>query len=89
MSFDSPIGLAAGFDKHAECMDGMLKMGFSFVEVGSITPKPQVGNPKPRVFRLFEDGAVINRYIYMLFSLTIIGKVLQDYVTRLKYGENL
>lgn len=62
MEFESPIGLAAGFDKHAECIDGMLKMGFAFVEVGSITPEPQEGNPKPRVFRLLEDDAVINRY---------------------------
>jgi len=62
LSFDTPIGLAAGFDKHAECMNGMLKMGFAFVEVGSITPKPQIGNPKPRNFRLLEDDAVINRY---------------------------
>ena len=64
LEFDSPIGLAAGFDKHAECMSGMLKMGFGFVEVGSITPKPQIGNPKPRNFRLLEDDAVINRYVF-------------------------
>merc|ERR1719204_1888206 len=47
ISLSSPIGLAAGFDKHAECMNGMLSMGFGFVEVGSITPLPQTGNPKP------------------------------------------
>lgn len=62
LSFDSPVGLAAGFDKHAQCMVGMLKMGFGFVEVGSITPLQQPGNPKPRNFRLVEDEAVINRY---------------------------
>ena len=62
IDFKSPVGLAAGFDKHAECMDGMLQMGFAFVEVGSITPKEQPGNPQPRVFRLLEDNAVINRY---------------------------
>ncbi|CAG5116081.1 unnamed protein product, partial [Candidula unifasciata] len=61
-SFPNPIGLAAGFDKHAEGIDGLLKMGFGFVEVGSVTPKPQPGNPKPRLFRLDEDKAVINRY---------------------------
>merc|ERR1712159_430801 len=60
--FPSPIGLAAGFDKHAQCMDGMLKMGFGFVEVGSVTPLAQDGNAKPRNFRLLEDDAVINRY---------------------------
>jgi len=62
VSFPAPIGLAAGFDKHAQCMQGMLKMGFGFVEIGSVTPLPQVGNAKPRNFRLIEDDAVINRY---------------------------
>ncbi|XP_063439930.1 dihydroorotate dehydrogenase (quinone), mitochondrial-like isoform X2 [Mytilus trossulus] len=60
--FPSPVGLAAGFDKDGEAVDGMLKMGFSFVEIGSVTPNPQPGNEKPRVFRLKEDKAVINRY---------------------------
>jgi len=62
MSFKNPIGLAAGFDKDAEAINGLAKVGFGFVEVGSITPKPQPGNPQPRVFRLKEDSAVINRY---------------------------
>jgi dihydroorotate dehydrogenase len=62
LSFPNPIGLAAGFDKDAECPSAMLGLGFGFVEVGSITPKPQPGNPKPRAFRLEEHGAVINRY---------------------------
>ncbi len=57
----SPLGLAAGFDKNAEVPDAMLRMGFGFAEVGTITPLPQAGNPKPRMFRLVEDGAVINR----------------------------
>jgi len=57
----SPVGLAAGFDKNAEVPDAMLKLGFGFVEVGGVTPKPQPGNPRPRVFRLVEDRAVINR----------------------------
>lgn len=59
--FRNPIGIAAGFDKHGEAVDGLYKMGFGFVEIGSVTPKPQEGNPKPRVFRLPEDQAVINR----------------------------
>lgn len=59
--FCNPIGIAAGFDKHGEAVDGLYKMGFGFVEIGSVTPKPQEGNPKPRVFRLPEDQAVINR----------------------------
>ncbi len=58
----NPLGLAAGFDKHAEAYRGLLRVGFGFVEVGSVTPRPQSGNPRPRVFRLREDGAVINRY---------------------------
>ena len=62
LNFPNPIGLAAGFDKHGECIDGMLDMGFGFVEIGSITPKPQLGNEKPRVFRLLKDKAIINRY---------------------------
>lgn len=62
-AFSNPIGLAAGFDKHAEAFRGMLDMGFGFVEVGSITPLPQTGNPKPRLFRLEQDKAVINRLV--------------------------
>ncbi|KAI8049480.1 Dihydroorotate dehydrogenase-domain-containing protein [Syncephalis plumigaleata] len=58
----NPIGLAAGFDKNAECIDGMFNLGFGTVEIGSVTPEPQPGNPKPRVFRLTEDNAIINRY---------------------------
>lgn len=57
----NPIGLAAGFDKNGEVSDAMLGLGFGFVEVGTVTPYPQFGNPRPRVFRLKPDGAVINR----------------------------
>ncbi|EZA49012.1 hypothetical protein DMN91_002334 [Ooceraea biroi] len=62
LQFKNPIGMAAGFDKQGEAVEGLHKIGFSFVEIGSVTPKPQSGNPKPRVFRLPEDNAVINRY---------------------------
>lgn len=61
LALPSPLGLAAGFDKNAEVPDAVLRMGFGFAEVGTITPLPQTGNPKPRMFRLVEDGAVINR----------------------------
>jgi dihydroorotate dehydrogenase len=61
MDFANPIGLAAGFDKDARVIDAMLSLGFGFVEAGTVTPKPQPGNPKPRLFRLDEDDAVINR----------------------------
>jgi dihydroorotate dehydrogenase len=61
IDFPTPIGLAAGFDKDAEVPEQMLSFGFGFVEVGTLTPRPQEGNPKPRLFRLREDQAVINR----------------------------
>lgn len=62
LDFPSPVGVAAGFDKHAEAVKGLLGLGLGFVEVGSVTPAPQPGNPKPRMFRLSEDRGVINRY---------------------------
>jgi dihydroorotate dehydrogenase len=61
LDFPSPVGLAAGADKDAEVPDAFLSLGFGFVEVGTLTPKPQTGNPRPRLFRLVEDEAVINR----------------------------
>ena len=60
-NFPNPIGLAAGFDKSAEIYNSLLKLGFGFVEVGTVTPLKQYGNPKPRIFRLEEDQALINR----------------------------
>ena len=61
LSFPNPVGLAAGFDKNAAVPDAMAKMGFGFVECGTVTPQPQAGNPRPRLFRLAPDHAVINR----------------------------
>lgn len=61
LDFPNPVGLAAGFDKDAEVHDRMAGLGFGFAEVGTLTPRPQAGNPKPRLFRLAEDEAVINR----------------------------
>ncbi len=61
MRFDNPIGIAAGYDKNAEVPDALLRLGFAFAEIGSVTPRPQQGNPRPRIFRLPEDRAVINR----------------------------
>ncbi len=61
LDFPNPVGMAAGFDKHAEVADALLKLGFGFVEVGTVTPLPQSGNPRPRLFRLNRDEAVINR----------------------------
>jgi dihydroorotate dehydrogenase len=61
LNFRNPVGTAAGFDKNAEVPDAVLALGFGFAEVGTLTPKPQAGNPRPRVFRLLRDEAVINR----------------------------
>ncbi|TFU01073.1 quinone-dependent dihydroorotate dehydrogenase [Polymorphobacter arshaanensis] len=61
LTFPNPVGIAAGFDKNAEVPDDMLRLGFGFAEVGTVTPEPQDGNPRPRIFRLREDEAVINR----------------------------
>jgi dihydroorotate dehydrogenase len=61
LDFPNPVGLAAGFDKNAEVPDALFRLGFGFVEVGGVTPQPQPGNPKPRLFRLDADRAVINR----------------------------
>ncbi|MGM4902024.1 quinone-dependent dihydroorotate dehydrogenase [Tardiphaga sp. 866_E4_N2_1] len=61
LNFPNPVGIAAGFDKNAEVPDALLRLGFGFAEIGSVTPKPQSGNPRPRIFRLERDEAVINR----------------------------
>ena len=61
LNFNTPIGMAAGFDKHAEVPDAVLRLGFGFVEIGTVTPRPQPGNPRPRLFRLDADQAIINR----------------------------
>lgn len=61
IDFPNPLGLAAGLDKNGECIDAFAAMGFGFVEIGTVTPRPQPGNPKPRIFRLPEANAVINR----------------------------
>ena len=81
LTFPNPVGLAAGFDKDAETVDPMLRMGFGFVEAGTVTPKLQPGNAKPRLFRLTEDEAVINRFGFnskglkpFRARLTLIGK---------------
>ncbi|MBP1851361.1 quinone-dependent dihydroorotate dehydrogenase [Rhizobium halophytocola] len=61
LTFANPLGIAAGYDKNAEVPDALMKLGFGFAEVGTLTPRPQSGNPKPRIFRLERDEAVINR----------------------------
>lgn len=61
LRFPNPVGLAAGWDKNGDCFDALFRLGFGFVEVGTVTPKPQVGNPKPRLFRIPQKNALINR----------------------------
>ena len=78
IAFANPVGLAAGFDKDAEVTDAMLALGFGFVEAGTVTPRPQPGNPRPRLFRLEEDEAVINRYGFNSCGL-------DGFVTRLRH----
>jgi dihydroorotate dehydrogenase len=77
LDFPNPIGLAAGFDKNAQVPDAMAKFGFGFVECGTVTPKPQAGNPRPRLFRLTKDDAVINRMGFNNDGSTIAAKNLR------------
>jgi len=72
--FKNPVGLAAGFDKNAELMGEMANMGFGFVEVGTVTPLPQPGNPKPRMFRLPDDGGLINRMGFNNSGVDVVGE---------------
>jgi dihydroorotate dehydrogenase len=62
LEFPNPVGLAAGLDKDAAHIDGLARLGFGFIEVGTVTPRPQPGNPRPRIFRLVEEDALINRF---------------------------
>ena len=78
LAFPNPVGLAAGFDKNAEVADRMLAQGFGFVEVGTVTPRPQHGNPRPRLFRLEADRAVINRFGFNNQGLEVVGRRLAE-----------
>lgn len=80
--FSNPIGLAAGFDKNAEVIAPMLKLGFGFVEVGTVTLKPQIGNPRPRVFREPKHGAVINRMGFPNEGVSVFKDNLQKFLSR-------
>jgi dihydroorotate dehydrogenase len=83
LNFPNPIGMAAGFDKSAEVPDALLRLGFGFVEIGTVTPKPQAGNPRPRLFRLERDEAIINR---MGFNNDGAETVLRRLATRAHLG---
>lgn len=92
MSLANPVGLAAGFDKNATALRPLSRAGFGFIEVGAATPRPQPGNPKPRLFRLTEDRAVINRFGFNNDGMTAIAARLakrpRDAVIGLNLGAN-
>ncbi len=89
IDFPNPLGLAAGFDKNAEVPGAMLNLGFGFVEIGAVTPRAQPGNPRPRVFRLREDRAVINRYGFNSDGLIPVAARLRRRGRRGVVGANL
>ena len=93
LEFPNPVGLAAGLDKNGACLDGLARLGFGFIEVGSVTPKPQPGNPQPRVFRLRRRQSLINR---MGFNNDGVERLLQnvgererDFRLGINIGKNL
>lgn len=92
-TLENPVGIAAGFDKHGEAVKGLERLGFGFVEIGSVTPEPQPGNPKPRVFRLNEDKAIVNRYGFNSEGHEVvyerIQKLRQDGDLKVTLGINL
>ncbi|MBL9039448.1 MAG: dihydroorotate dehydrogenase (quinone), partial [Archangium sp.] len=77
LTFPSPVGLAAGLDKNAEAIAGLFGLGFGFVEIGTVTPRPQPGNPKPRMFRIPEHQALINRLGFNNHGMTVIAERLR------------
>jgi|TARA_B110000211_G_C14055721_1_gene543242 dihydroorotate dehydrogenase len=89
IKMQNPIGLAAGFDKSAEVYNTLFKIGFGFIEVGTITPKPQLGNTKPRIFRLEKDSALINRLGFNNDGLEVISKRLTNNIPTGPLGINI
>ena len=87
--FPNPIGLAAGFDKSAEAYNSLLKLGFGFVEVGTVTPLKQLGNPKPRIFRLEDDHALINRLGFNNDGIKVIKNRIKSYGKKGIVGINI
>lgn len=82
LKFSNPIGLAAGFDKNAAAASALMRLGFGFVETGTVTPRPQAGNPKPRIFRLSQDQAIINRLGFNNLGLVAYRKNLARLASR-------
>ncbi len=79
LKFKNPVGLAAGFDKNADVISEMANLGFGFIEVGTVTPLPQPGNPKPRMFRLPQDGALINRMGFNNLGVDVVAEHIAAY----------
>jgi dihydroorotate dehydrogenase len=79
LKFENCVGLAAGFDKDGEAIQPLLDMGFGFVEIGSVTPEPQLGNPKPRMFRLIPEKGIINRYGFNSQGCEAVAENLRNY----------
>ncbi|MGQ9547344.1 MAG: quinone-dependent dihydroorotate dehydrogenase [Roseiflexus sp.] len=82
LHFANPVGVAAGFDKRADLVDGLALLGFGHVEVGTVTPRPQPGNPRPRIFRLPEDAALINRLGFNSPGMGMVARALRARHTR-------
>ncbi|MFY7979079.1 MAG: quinone-dependent dihydroorotate dehydrogenase [Sediminibacterium sp.] len=78
LHFPNPVGLGAGFDKNAAHLDGLEMLGFGFVEIGTVTPKPQAGNPQPRLFRIPDQKALINRMVFNNDGVEVIAKRLKE-----------
>ena len=89
LKFENPVGLAAGFDKDAKLFDELGAFGFGFVEIGTVTPLPQQGNPKPRLFRLKQDKALINRMGFNNSGIEAISSRLRRKKTKLIIGGNI
>ncbi len=93
LDFPNPVGLAAGLDKNADYLDGLGKLGFGFIEVGSVTPKAQPGNPQPRIFRLVRKQSLINRMGFnndgVDHLLQNVGERKRDFVVGINIGKNL
>jgi dihydroorotate dehydrogenase len=89
LDFPNPVGLAAGLDKNAEVIDGFARMGFGHIEIGTITPKPQPGNPKPRLFRLKADHAIINRMGFNNVGAVEAAKNLSKRKSKVIVGGNI
>jgi dihydroorotate dehydrogenase len=89
LRFDNPVGLAAGLDKNGECPDMLAEFGFGFVEVGTVTPRPQPGNPRPRVFRLLDRHAIINRLGFNNQGVDALVANLKQHRPRCPVGVNI